>query len=136
MLIQRQLDRRSLAQLSTNGTWHSEAGVHVREEAGRVLLNLPDLETRTCVLAVRDDTSLEWSHHAADADSLLSISDWDRVRDCKARWPSLTAWRLVDVSGRVGRRLVLAAEALELNVPADVVLPAVDAVVVVTDSAL
>jgi hypothetical protein len=47
--------------LTANSTGHRKAGVHISEEARRVILNLADLKPSASVLAVQNDTFGEGS---------------------------------------------------------------------------
>lgn len=110
--------------------------MHVGEEGRRVVLNLLHSEAGASVLTVGDDTGLVRTHHASNADPLLAVSNRNWVGEGEARRTGLACRRLVNVGGSVSRRLVFTPEVLEDNVPADVVLLAVDAIFIVTLGAL
>ena len=125
----------SLSNLTTNRARHRQRGVHVGEEGRRVGLDLADVEVGASVNAIVVlDAGREGSLEAADGDALLVVADG--VGEGEARRAGLTLGRLVDVGGRVGGRLVLAAEVLQLDVVADQVEVGVDAEVVVALGAL
>lgn len=110
--------------------------MHIGEEGRRVVLDLLHGEAGAGVLAVGHDASLIRTHHAANADPLLAVSNRHWVGESETRRTSLALGRLVDVGARIGGRLVFTPEVLEDNVPADVILLAVDAVFIETLGAL
>lgn len=127
-----------LSNLSTNGTRHSQAGVHINKEALRVLLNLRDVEVGASVkIVVVENAGLEWSPLAPNRDAQVVISlNWLWILEGDAWRAGHADTRLVHVSRSVGGRLVVAAEVLELDLVADVVVLGVDAEVVVALCAL
>lgn len=104
--------------------------MHIGEEGRRVVLDLLHGEAGGSVLAVGHDAGLVRTHHAANADPLLAVSDRHRVGEREARGTGLALRCLVNVGGGVSRRLVFTAEVLENDVPANVILLAVDAVLI------
>lgn len=96
--------------------------MHVSEESTWVLLNLGDVEVLASVNTVGEDTSLEWSLHAANAESLFWAAFVCWVGECQARWARLAASCLVNVGRSVGHGLVgSVAEVAEADVVADAV---------------
>jgi hypothetical protein len=99
--------------------------VSIGKEAFGVLFNLADVETVSGILSVGQQASLERTllatHTAAN-----TITNIDGVRESDSGRTRSTLGSLVDVCGCCGGRLVLAAEAIDLNVVADQVQLAVD----------
>lgn len=122
--------------------------MHIGEEVGGVLLNLPDVEALARVLAVWHDARGE---RAADASNAGSATVWADLRIGKGQSnvivvsylhvsasrtdavlpgrPRLSSVALVNVRGGSSRRLEVTAESADGDVPADDVLVGVDAVV-------
>lgn len=97
----------------------------VSKEASRVLLNLTDVETVSGILSVGQQASLERTLLAANA-AADTVADINGVGESNSGRTRSTLSSLVDVCGGCGGRLVLAAEAVNLNVVADEVQLAVD----------
>lgn len=96
------MQRRTLSNLATDGTRHSQAGVDVGEEAGWVGLDLGNVEVGAEVDAVVTlDTGDEGPGQAANADALV-VADGDRVREGNARRSGVASGSLVDVGGGGG----------------------------------
>lgn len=106
--------------------------MYIRKEVLRVLLNLADVKPCTSVCAVLYNSSGKWTSDAAHADSLalgLLLVNGDRVGESHARRAVLPLGSLVNVRRRLGRRLVVAPESVDLNAVADGVRIGDDAVV-------
>lgn len=117
-----------LSNLATNGTGHSQAGVHIAEETSRVLLDLADVEISTSVNTVGHDTSLERTRHAANASPDVAVTHGVGESDS---WGSAGALGgLVHVGCGQSSRLVLASEVVDGDVVAESVGVCVDAEVV------
>jgi len=104
--------------------------VHIGEECRRVVFNLLHLEAGGSVLTIGNDTGLERTHHAPNADPLLAVSDRNRVGESEAWRARLALGCLMNVGGGVSRRLVVTPEVLEDDVPADVILLAIDTILI------
>ena len=104
--------------------------MHIGEEGRRVVFDLLHLEAGGSVLAVGNDTGLERTHHAPNADPLLAVSDRNRVGESEAWRARLALGCLMNVGGGISRRLVVTPEVLEDDVPADVILLAVNAILI------
>jgi hypothetical protein len=114
-----------LGELSANSTGDSQARVGVSKETAGVLLNLADVETIGSILSVGQQASLEGTLLAANA-AADTIADVNGVGESDSGRTRSTLGSLVDVCGSCGGRLVLATEAVDLNVVADQVQLAVD----------
>lgn len=112
-------------ELSSKSTRDSEAGVGVGEELLGVLLDLGDGKANAAVLSLHHDTSAEGALKAADSVAALFVANG--VRKGNSRRSRLALGSLVDVSGRVGGRLVVSTESIESDVVADNILVGVDA---------
>lgn len=110
----------------------------IAEETSRVALDLSNLK----VLAVVEaslwvvKTSLKRSLQTPLATALITISSPAWVGECDARWTTFTKGSLVNVGGGECGRLILAAEAVELDVVTDDIVSLVDAKIVVANGAL
>lgn len=88
-----------LSKLTTNSTWHSQAGVNISIECRWVVFDLLNVESSTCVCSSTSsvESGSERSLDAADAIGILLISDW--VGECDPWWARETFARLVNVRG-------------------------------------
>lgn len=125
----------ALVQLATESTGNSLAGVGVGEEAGGVGLDHLDSEALAGVdLVVIEDTSDEGALEAADGAAALLIANG--VGESDTRRTGLALDTLVDVSGSLGRGLVVTTEAKEGDVVANDILVRVDTILEDTVAAL
>lgn len=126
----------SSRKLTPDSSRNSKTGVHVGEEALRVVFNLRYHESCTGIDAIHNHAGRERPSEAAQADPLVWVSrHYLRVRERETGRSGETFASLVNMGGRLRRALVLAAEAVEGDVVANDVLIAVDAVVVEADGA-
>lgn len=104
--------------------------MHVDEKAGRVGLDLLDIESSPSVGGCAGDveTSLERSSHATDSppDTAVSI-DRDRVGEGDSGRAALSARGFVKVSGSDGRAKVVATKVVQGDVVTDGVAVTVQA---------
>lgn len=86
-----------LSKLTTDSTWHSQAGVNISVECRWVVFDLLDIEASTCVGSGTSgvDSSSERPLDAANAVGILLISDW--VGKCDSWWARKTLGRLMNV---------------------------------------
>ena len=145
-----------LAQLATDGSRNSKARVYIGKEHGRVRFDLANVETFASVFAACDDTRGEGAGNTADASSgTLVRAFWVRKGNAMTRilmlvtdgslqaivqtasrkveeeylpgWARFTHGRFMDVGGRLGGRLIVAAETSDGDVVANHILVRVDA---------
>jgi len=114
-----------LSELSANSSRNSQARVSISEETAGVLFDLADVESVSGILSVGQQASLEGTLLAANA-AANTIANINGVGESNSGRTGSTLGSLVNVCGGCGGRLVLAAEAVDLNVVADQVQLAVD----------
>jgi hypothetical protein len=99
--------------------------VSIGKESLGIFFNLADVEAVGGILSVGQQASLERTLLAAHS-AANTIANIDGVREGDSGRPRGTLGSLMDVCGCCGRRLVLAAEAVDFDVVADQVQLAVD----------